>query len=107
MTRLGADPTSTRAYVSPCLSAHRFEVGEDVAAMFDERYVLQRGEWSKPHVDYKRLVADQCRRAGVTNIQVDPGCTLAEGNMYYSHRGGARGARMLGFISLRGPPRRL
>ena len=101
MGGLGAQSHRIHAYVTPCISAAAFEVGEEVAEHFDTDVVIRKPEWPKPHVDLKAGVFQQLRAAGVveTNIEIDTACTASDIECFYSYRaeGGATG-RMIGFI---------
>lgn len=101
MAGLGAVPARIRAYVSPCISAERFEVGPEVAARFDDAVVLHPPGVAKPHVDLKAAIARQLRGTGVPEAQiaVSPRCTMSETDAFFSHRGenGTTG-RMMGCI---------
>ena len=100
MRDLGA--SSIQAYVSPCISAAEFEVGEDVAAKFEDRHVLRSEKWPRPHVDMKSALSDQLTEAGITQVEVSDRCTYDETADFFSHRAenGVTG-RMMGFILLR------
>ena len=101
MRRLGAEPRRTRAYLAPCISTEAFEVGEEVAAQFDEAVVMRRPEWPRPHVDLRTDLVRQLAEAGVGQTEVAPGCTVSDGR-FYSYRGeGGTAGRMLGFVGLR------
>lgn len=70
-----------------------FEVGDEVAAEFDEKYVDRSGK--KPHIDLQKCISDSLCRAGVErgNITVSGICTRCSCDEFYSHRamGNARG----------------
>ena len=104
MAERGARPTQMHAYVSPCISAERFEVGPEVAAQFDAPFVARAARWEKPHVDLKAAVAAQLRGAGVPAeaVEVSPRCTRSAPDEFFSYRasGGVTG-RMMGFIGMR------
>ena len=100
----GADAGSMEAYVSPCISADQFEVGEEVADKFDSEYVVRSSSWPRPHVDLKSAIVRQLVRAGVPSesIEVSPHCTFTETDLFFSHRAEhGKTGRMMGFISLR------
>lgn len=99
MQTLGADPARMAAYVSPCISAEAFEVGEEVASQFDAATVKRRQEWEKPHVDLPAAIKRQLEKEGIQNIEVSNACTASDTSRFYSYRaeGGTEG-RMLGFI---------
>ena len=102
MVGVGASPERMRAYLGPCISAEAFEVGEEVAAQFDDAVVHRRPAWPRPHVDLKAELARQLAEAGVEDVEVADGCTVADGDRFYSYRAqsGTPG-RMLGFVGLR------
>ncbi|NNF56899.1 MAG: polyphenol oxidase family protein [Rhodothermaceae bacterium] len=101
MTTLGASAARMQAYVSPCIGAEAFEVGEDVAAAFDASVVVRRPEWPRPHVDLKAVLAEQLRAAGVpeARTELDEACTASDTARFYSYRaeGGTPG-RLIGFL---------
>lgn len=103
METLGASSRRIRAYVAPCISAEAFEVGEEVAAQFDDAVVQRRDEWPRPHVDLKAELVRQLDAAGVApeRVEVSEGCTIRDNARFYSYRAeeGTLG-RMIGFIGL-------
>lgn len=104
MQALGAVPGRVRAYVSPCISVEHFEVGEEVACQFEDRFVLYPDGREKPHVDLKGVIADQLEQEGVppSQIELDPRCTVADGDDFYSYRAeDGKTGRMMGFIGMK------
>ncbi len=103
MEKIGAVVDRMYAYISPCISTEHFEVGREVAAKFDDQYVEERADWSRPHIDLKGVIGDQLVRRGLRGaaIEISPRCTVAETNDFFSHRAenGMTG-RMMGYISL-------
>lgn len=110
MQSLGARPGRLRAYISPCISVENFEVGEEVAERFDERYVrrpVEAPHQKKPHVDLKAAIEDQLRRAGVPadQIEVSPYCTVAKQETLFSYRAGdGTTGRMMGVVGRKAVP---
>ena len=101
MEALGAEPARTRAYLAPCISTDAFEVGEEVAAAFDDAVVVRRPEWPRPHVDLRADLRRQLADAGVADVEVEEGCTVGDDRFYsYRAEGGTPG-RMLGFVGVR------
>ncbi|ARA94023.1 MAG: peptidoglycan editing factor PgeF [Bacteroidetes bacterium] len=102
MEALGARPARMRAYVSPCISAERFEVGEEVAAAFAPAFVRRKATWPRPHVDLKAAIRAHLEAAGVEAVDVDPACTMTDTDTFFSYRGeqGQTG-RMMGVIGWR------
>lgn len=103
MEGLGASSARIRAYVAPCISAEAFEVGEEVAAQFDDAVVLRRNAWPRPHVDLKAELVRQLETSGISleRMEVSEGCTIRDNVQFYSYRAesGTTG-RMIGFIGL-------
>ncbi|TNE69943.1 peptidoglycan editing factor PgeF [bacterium] len=98
----GSSLKKIQAFVSPCISAAQFEVGEEVAAQFPEEVVI-RGIYEKPHIDLKLFLKNQFLEAGVNmeNVEIHDGCTLSEASNYYSYRReGKQSGRMMAYIEL-------
>ncbi len=99
----GADPRDLLAGIGPCIELDAFEVGEEVAAQFDARFVTRAG-YAKPHVDLVACVRAQLERAGVPANQIERvgGCTHANPDLYFSYRrDGAGIGQQLSFVGLR------
>lgn len=92
------DPSTTRAYLGPSIRACCFEVGEEVATQFDERFVDRSGK--KPHVDLITFTIDILRSRGITDISDSGMCTRCEGSIFHSYRrDGAGKGRNLVLVS--------
>ena len=103
MQKLGADPVRLRAYVSPCISMENFEVGPEVAAQFDDRFVYHLPGEPKPRVDLKAVIVMQLEQAGLAPdaVEVSPYCTMAETDTFFSYRAeNGQTGRMMGFIGM-------
>ncbi|HKJ32446.1 MAG TPA: peptidoglycan editing factor PgeF [Balneolales bacterium] len=103
MIQKGAETDQIEAYVSPCICQKKFEVGEEVAVQFDDKFV-DRKHFSKPHVDLKGYLKDQLMQLNVkqSNIEVDSGCTISDEKKFYSYRREKnKSGRMLALICLR------
>ncbi|HLT38763.1 MAG TPA: peptidoglycan editing factor PgeF, partial [Enhygromyxa sp.] len=99
----GADPRDVLAAIGPCIELDAFEVGEEVAAQFDERFVVRVG-YARPHVDLVACVRAQLEGAGVPGEQIERvgACTHASPELYFSfRRDGAGIGQQLSFIGLR------
>jgi len=85
------DASSAFAYLGPSIRVCCFEVGEEVAAQFDERY-LDRSR-AKPHVDLPAMTAALLRERGFAAERVsDSGlCTRCEGSIFHSYRREGKG----------------
>ena len=100
--------------IGPCISCERFEVGGEVVSAFRDAFgteadtlIRSRGAAhpGKSLVDLKGALALQLRSAGVREVDIDPGCTVSEPDLFFSHRrdAGVTG-RMIGIIGPRGGP---
>lgn len=103
MVERGAAPRRLRAYISPCISAHHFEVGPEVAQQFDSAFIHHVSGKDKPHIDLKAAIGAQLEESGVSpsRIDVSPHCTVTEVDTFYSHRAErGRTGRMMGFVGM-------
>lgn len=103
MVGLGADPAHIKAFISPCISQHHFEVGPEVAEQFPDKFV-DTASFSKPHVDLRGYIANELIESGVpsSKIEVHPGCTYGDEHRFYSYRREQeKSGRMLGIIKLK------
>ncbi|MDX1429288.1 MAG: peptidoglycan editing factor PgeF [Rhodothermales bacterium] len=101
MRRAGAALHGLRAYISPCISLERFEVGEEVADEFANEFVVRHEEWPRPHVNLRSAIAAQLASEGVSpdRIEISTECTYDHAD-YYSYRADAGDTgRMMGFIA--------
>ncbi|HEX8251954.1 MAG TPA: polyphenol oxidase family protein [Thermoanaerobaculia bacterium] len=90
------DASSSYAYLGPSIRVCCFEVGEEVAAQFDERYLDRTCE--KAHVDLAAFTADILRSRGFSDERIsDSGlCTRCDGSIFHSYRrDGKNGGRNL------------
>jgi len=102
MRKKGADPARILAYVSPCISLNRFEVGEEVASQFPDQFV-DYSSYSKPHVNLSGFVREHLFNSGVksSNIEIDERCTFDGEQEFYSfRRERERAGRMLALITI-------
>jgi YfiH family protein len=98
----GISPTRLLAAIGPCIEVAAFEVGEEVAARFDARFV-DRGLGPKPHVDLVACVRAQLEDAGIPGNQIERvgACTHANPDLYFSYRrDGAGIGQQLSLIGL-------
>jgi YfiH family protein len=94
------DPASSFAWLGPSIRVCCFEVGEEVAAQFDPRFV-DRTRGAKPHVDIAALTADVLRQRGFEDERiVDPGlCTRCDTSIFHSYRRDKRSGRNLAIVA--------
>lgn len=94
------DTTRALAYLGPSIRVCCFEVGEEVAAQFDEAFVDRTR--AKPHVDLAAYTAALLRGRGLSDDRIsDSGvCTRCEGSLFHSfRRAGIGGGRNLQIVA--------
>lgn len=82
MIASGSNPTDILAYIGPCISLTHFEVGDEVAEQFE----MKEKRGARWHVDLKATNAAQLQALGVTQIEISDYCTVANNNVFFSHR---------------------
>jgi polyphenol oxidase len=78
----GSNPADMMAYIGPCISLAHFEVGDEVAEQFEHKE-KHGARW---HVDLKATNAAQLQALGITQIEISDYCTVANNDVFYSHR---------------------
>lgn len=94
------NPATSYAYLGPSIRACCFEVGDEVAAQFDDRYIDRSRP--KAHVDLVAFTTDILRGRGFAAERIsDSGlCTRCEGSIFHSfRRDGKGGGRNLAIVS--------
>jgi polyphenol oxidase len=108
---LAGPRTPLLAAIGPCISAEAFEVGEEVATAFAERWpdaVLRREHWPRPHVDLPAAAVAILTAAGLADADIDRCdlCTVGRPDLFFSHRrDGPTTGRMAAAIAVRPHPR--
>jgi YfiH family protein len=101
VTRQSAfDAASAYAYLGPSIRVCCFEVGEEVAARFDARYVDR--SHAKPHVDLVAFTTGilLARGFGPDRISDSGLCTRCDGSVFHSfRRDGKGGGRNLAVVA--------
>lgn len=89
--RYGSDPQDIVAGIGPSISVDHYEIGEEVAVQFREKYgtdaekVLQVRD-EKIYLDLWTANALQLQKMGVEHIQISGLCTACHLEDWYSHR---------------------
>jgi len=73
------------AAIGPCISADYFEVGPDISAKFDARFV-RNVPGQSPHVDLRAAVHEKLHHLGAQAIDGTDRCTYRDSAEFYSHR---------------------
>lgn len=94
-------PENLTAYIAPAISQKNYQVGDDVAALFADKYLIKKN--SKYLLDLKTANEDLLLSCGVLkkNIQVSKLCSFEMKDLLHSYRrdGGLSG-RAVGVISM-------
>lgn len=116
----GSDPSDMHCWIGPGIDFECFEVGENVAMAFLDRFAFaEEMVASKPVsdpadgvpdpypgpkylVDLKSVNEELFKLCGIPeeNIEIDPACTCCDAEHYYSHRRAKEKDRMLAYIYL-------
>ncbi len=93
------DPSSAHAYLGPSIRVCCFEVGEEVAAQFDESFIDRTR--AKPHVDLVAMTRAILRARGFAedNISDSGLCTRCDGSIFHSFRRDGTGGRNLQVVA--------
>lgn len=87
----GSNPRDLWAGIGPCISADRYEVGQEVidqvapACPLHAPIVLRQPDGSL-HLDLNAAVTSQLQACGVENIEDSAICTASDTGEWYSHR---------------------
>lgn len=108
LVSIGAERQRLRAALGPSICARCFEVGEEVAAAFDELApsAVIRTDGKKPHVDLWEANRRVLLAAGVPGDQIDaaPPCTMCEPERFFSfRRDGGQIGQQLSFVAAAAP----
>jgi len=87
------DPAAAYAYLGPSIRVCCFEVGEEVAAQFDARWI-DRSRGPKPHVDLARMTEFLLCERGVRNVIDTALCTRCN-PLFHSYRRDKKSGRNL------------
>lgn len=98
---LGGPPHA--AVIGPCISAARYEVGEEVvegiqSAGVPTEVFVRRDLGERPHVDLRAAITWQLHRSGVTAVSTMPQCAFEDARLHSFRRDRERSGRMAAFI---------
>jgi hypothetical protein len=95
-------PEKLVAYIGPSISQKNYEVGKEVADLFDDKYKIQRD--GKYLLDVATVNYDMLINSGLMkeNIEKSNLCTYEEKNLLHSYRrDGKKSGRSMGIIVIR------
>lgn len=97
-----SQPEHLFAFIGPAISQNNYEVGKDVAVLFDQKYL--KIENQRIYLDVTLANKDFLLSFGIPekNIEVSNLCTYAEKDLLHSYRrDGVKSGRMIGLITLK------
>lgn len=97
----GASAAEMVAYLGPSASVCCYEVGPEVASLFESNAVERRG--TRLFLNLKRVISEQLIGKGLKeeNIEVSNLCTICNPLLFHSHRrDGNRSGRMMAVVCL-------
>jgi len=102
LKELGSNPKDLFAFLGASASGEKYEVGFDVATLFDKKHIKELGG-GKFLLDVKAANLEQLIRSGVpeTQIEVCARCTISDPDLHSYRRDGKRSGRMLAIIGRR------
>lgn len=103
LTEYNADPETLIAFIGAAAAVCCYEVGDEVAALFPERWI-QRNNEGKTSLDLQGVNRAQLLEAGLTadHIDVSDSCTIHDHHIFHSYRrDGDASGRMLTTLVLR------
>ena len=100
MQSLGAQTERIRAGIGPCLCARHLEVGPEVAALFEDKTVLE-AHGAKYRLDLRSLIWKDLQSVGVSQIESLADCPGDDENLF-SHRGQNGTAGRFGIVAWMG-----
>lgn len=101
MIALGSNPEDIRAFIGASASGERYEVGSEVATLFEKSHYTELPN-GKCLLDVKKANRDQLLIGGLQleNIEISPRCTLADDALHSYRRDGKKSGRMFAIIGL-------
>ena len=99
MIALGATPENMFAFIGASASGEKYEVGLDVATLFEEKNLVGLAD-NKFLLDVKGANLDQLLFAGIPRDQIEISslCTISDERLHSFRRDGKRSGRMLAII---------
>jgi YfiH family protein len=101
--KVGIQAKNLIAYIGPGAGVCCYEVGEEVAGAFADRFIA-RAPGKKPHLDVKQMNRELLLEAGVLvhNIEVSGHCTICHPEIFHSYRReGQQSGRMMAVLGLK------
>jgi purine-nucleoside/S-methyl-5'-thioadenosine phosphorylase / adenosine deaminase len=90
--RADSRPDKLELYLGPAVCGSCYEVGPEVAAIFEPQEVKEKSSaktmGEKKHLDLRNVLSSQARTAGIppANIRISRYCTRCDNHLFYSYR---------------------
>jgi polyphenol oxidase len=100
--RFNSKPENLIIYIGPSISQENYEVGEDVAKQFDEKYLMILED--KIFLDVQKANIDMLWNAGINEVQIERSslCSFREKDLLHSYRrDGRNSGRALGLLVIK------
>ncbi|MGA2668748.1 MAG: peptidoglycan editing factor PgeF [Ignavibacteria bacterium] len=104
LNEIGCRKKDLGFFIGPGICRDHFDVGEDVAEMFDKKFINRKNE--KYFIDFKEHILNQLHEIGISHSQIDvsPYCTYEEKDYLHSYRRDrTNSGRMFSVIGMRSP----
>jgi YfiH family protein len=94
-------PEDLIVFAGPSISQKNYKVGEEVASLFDSKYVIT--ESNKLYLDVLSANVDMLFDFGISksNIEISPLCSYSDKFLHSFRRDGEKSGRALGIIAIR------
>jgi YfiH family protein len=96
-------PPNPIVAIGPAIGACCYEVGEDLASQFRDKFgddVITTEPDRKPHLDLQRAALIQLQKLGIEDLEVANICTHCHPDLFFSYRRDGSSGRMMSFIGL-------
>lgn len=99
LIEMGSSPADLFCFIGASASKEKYEVGFDVATLFEKKYLSELGN-GKFLLDVKQANFDQLVYAGVPSEQIEicERCTISDDKLHSYRRDGKQSGRMLAVI---------
>jgi purine-nucleoside/S-methyl-5'-thioadenosine phosphorylase / adenosine deaminase len=96
-------PSGTLVAAGPSIGPCCYEVGEDLADKFEQKFgpsVVGREPGKKPHLDLRKAAILQLQSAAVEEMEISEICTACHPDLFFSYRRDGSSGRMMSWIGL-------
>jgi YfiH family protein len=86
MNELDSNPGDMKIFVGPGISMEHFEVGKEVAELFDSKFIFEQN--GSVYINLKSQIYEQLLNLGMSenNVELSPYCSYVEKDYLHSYR---------------------